>query len=54
LFLYKEFGLAAESAKRIDEGMNSATEEDDHTEEDESEPDDEPGTIQRFMKHVQG
>lgn len=49
---YKEFGLAAEAAKRIEEGVVSQTEEE--PEEDESEPEDQPGTIQRFMKHVQG
>lgn len=49
---YKEFGLAAEAAKRIEEGVVSQTEEE--PEEDESETEDQPGTIQRFMKHVQG
>ena len=50
---YKEFGLAAEAAKRIEEGVVSQTEEEPEEDED-SEPEDQPGTIQRFMKHVQG
>ena len=51
LFFYIEFGLAAEAARRVDECLET----DEYDEEPDEESDhDQSGTIQRFMRHVQG
>ena len=50
-FSFLEFGLAAEAARRVDECLET----DEYDEEPDEESDhDQSGTIQRFMRHVQG
>ena len=49
---YKEFGLAAEAARKVDECIES--DEYDDQSAPESDDGDQSGTIQRFMKHVHG
>ena len=49
---YKEFGLAAEAARKVDECIES--EEYDDQSAPESDDGDQSGTIQRFMRHVHG
>lgn len=49
--IFLEFGLAAEAARRVDECLET----DEYDEEPDEESDhDQSGTIQRFMRHVQG
>lgn len=50
---YKEFGLAAEAARKVDECIES-DEYEQSDEEDDDEHHEPSGTIQRFMKHVHG